>query len=86
MTDTTPPTPKFHIDLLASMSYTGGFTLWSYRSPDVSTMDLYSSGFFNAADRSVVAGDVILASVKNGAAFVYVIQVSGGKVVVEPVE
>ena len=84
MTDATSPTPEFHIDLLLSMSYTGGFTLWSYRSPDVDTMDLFSSGFFNAADRSVVVGDVILASVKNGGTFVRVFYVGDGKVVIGP--
>ena len=60
---------------LSTLSFAQGFTLWHY-SHDGDLADIWSPEFFSPAIASVVTGDHILVSARNGASHVYIKEAS----------
>ena len=50
---------------LSALAYANGFTLWHYKTPDVS-QDVDTTGYFNGAASMLRIGDFILANASTG--------------------
>lgn len=74
---------------LAALAYGHGFTLWHYRDPTGTLMDLLKPGFFNKAgplgESNILArGDLIIANYSRGCTLLWVSDLSAAGVMVEP--
>jgi hypothetical protein len=68
---------------LSALAYANGFTLWHYKTPDLSaTLD--TTGYFNAAANMLRVGDFVFANTNTEVAIesgVFIVKTSSGGVV-----
>lgn len=55
---------------LGVLAYTGGFTLWHYKTED-SEEEVKKEGYFDDADDMLRAGDMIILNTKDSHGFVF---------------
>ena len=65
---------------LSVLAYANGFTLWHYRTADVTT-SVDTTGYFNAAANMLRAGDMVLANVGSSVSGIYVVASNDGTTV-----
>ena len=56
----------FALNNLSVLSYANGFTLWHYRAGQDMLADVSTTGFFDAADAMLTAGDMMMVSSHEG--------------------
>lgn len=74
----------FTIRNLSVLQYANGFTLWHYKSGNDNLADTSSGSYFNDASDMLMAGDMIMLSVKDGGRIVVVSSAKGENVSTAP--
>ncbi len=63
---------SFAIRNLSVLAYAQGFTLWHYRATTTSLEAVRAPEFFDAAQPSIAAGDMILVTARDGGTVLFV--------------